>query len=136
MKMKNAELNKTDSKVPFIITLLKGSLMALSICLILILIFAFVLRFVAISDSLIKPINQVIKTISILIGTFYGLKKCNDMGLISGLLIGLMFTLIAFFAFSILDGNFEFGISLINDCLFGSIIGGICGIIAVNLKKK
>ncbi len=136
MKMKNAELNKTENKVPFFATLLKGSLMALSICLILILIFAFILRFVAISDSLIKPINQVIKTISILVGTFYGLKKCKDMGLISGLLIGLMFTIISFFAFSILDGNFEFGISLVNDCLFGSIIGGICGIIAVNLRKK
>lgn len=136
MKMKNAELNKTENKVPFFATLLKGSLMALSICLILILVFAFILRFVAISDSLIKPINQVIKTISILVGTFYGLKKCKDMGLISGLLIGLMFTIISFFAFSILDGNFEFGISLVNDCLFGSIIGGICGIIAVNLRKK
>ncbi len=136
MKVKNANLNNAEDKVSFFVQVLKGALMALSVCLIAILIFAFVLRFVAVSDSLIKPINQVIKTISILIGTFYGLKKSKDMGLISGLVIGLMFTIISFIAFSALDGSFEFGISLINDCLFGSIIGGVCGIIAVNLRKK
>ncbi len=136
MKVKNANLNNTEEKVSFFVQVLKGALMALSVCLIAILIFAFILRFVAISDSLIKPINQVIKTLSILVGTFYALKKSKDMGLISGLVIGLMFTIISFIAFSVLDGNFEFGISLVNDCLFGSIIGGVCGIIAVNLKKS
>ncbi len=136
MKVKNANLNNTEEKVSFFVQVLKGALMALSVCLIAILIFAFILRFVAISDLLIKPINQVIKTLSILVGTFYALKKSKDMGLISGLVIGLMFTIISFIAFSVLDGNFEFGISLVNDCLFGSIIGGVCGIIAVNLKKK
>lgn len=136
MKMKSGELNNSNEKVSFLGAVFKGALIGLSVCLILILIFAFVLRFVAISDSLIKPINQIIKTVSILIGTFYGLKKSNDMGLISGLMIGLLFTIISFVAFSILDGNFNFGISLVNDCLFGSIIGGISGIIAVNFGKK
>lgn len=136
MKSNNLELNNEEKKVSFINATLKGALMALSCCLIGILIFAFVLRFIAISDSLIRPINQVIKTLSILFGTFCGLKKVKDMGLISGLVIGLLFTIISFVAFSVLDGNFDFSISLVNDCLFGSIIGGICGIIAVNLRKK
>ena len=136
MKVKNVKLANTEEKPSFFLQILKGSLMALSVCLIAILIFAFILRFVAVNDNLIKPINQIIKTLSILVGTFYGLKKSKDMGIISGLVIGLMFTIISFVAFSVLDGNFEFGISLVNDCLFGSIIGGICGIIAVNLRKK
>ena len=136
VKTKNKEVKSDEEKVSFFLITLKGALYALSVCLIGILIFAFVLRFVAVSDSLIKPINQVIKTISILVGTFVALKKSKDMGLISGLVIGLLFTIVSFLAFSILDGHFEFGISLLNDCLFGSIVGGICGIIAVNLRKK
>lgn len=136
MKLKHKQISNSEEKVSFLTSVLKGALMALSVCLIGILIFAFILRFTAISDSLIRPINQVIKTISILIGTFFGLKKSKDMGLISGLIIGILFTIISFVAFSILDGHFEFGISLVNDCMFGSIIGGICGIIAVNLRKK
>ena len=132
----NLNTNISENKVSFWGVVIKGSLMALSVCLILILVFAFILRFVAVSDSLISPINQIIKTVSILVGTFYGLKKSKEMGLISGLIVGLMFTLISFLAFSILDGSFVIGVSLVNDCLFGSIIGAICGIIAVNFGKK
>ncbi|MBO5885036.1 MAG: TIGR04086 family membrane protein [Clostridia bacterium] len=135
MKKNSIQINKSE-QVSFVGAILKGSLMALSVCLIFILIFAFVLRFVAIDDSLIRPINQIIKTLSILIGTFFGLKKSSGMGLISGLVIGVMFTIIAFVSFSILDGGFEFGVTLINDCMFGAVIGGISGIIAVNLRKK
>lgn len=128
-----------DSKVTkggFFISLLKGSLMALSISLILICIFAFLLRFCDIKAEAIKPINQVIKIVSILIGTFYGLKKTTEMGLITGLFIGLMYTLLAFVVFSLLNGGFCFERSLINDFIFASIAGGIAGIVAVNFRKN
>ena len=133
MKATSKEL---DQKVPIFVSILKGSLLALSVCLIAILIFAFVLRTFTISDNVIRPVNQAIKIVSIFFGVFFGLKKSKNMGLISGMLIGHLFTIISFVSFSILDGNFDFGISLLNDCLFSSIIGGICGIIAVNFRKK
>lgn len=132
MKNSEIEMNSSKEKVPFWGAVIKGSLVALSVCLILILVFAFVLKFCAVSDSLIKPINQVIKIVSILFGVFVGLKKSKEMGLMTGLIIGFLFTIIAFLSFSILDGQFDFNISLLNDCLFGSIIGAISGIIAVN----
>lgn len=134
--------NKTNSietkkeKVPFLGAIVKGSLIALSFSLIAILVFAFVLRFVAISDEVIKPINQIIKIFSIAVGVFVGLKKNYDMGLIRGLLIGIAYTIIAFVSFSILDGSMSLSITLINDLLFGAIAGAICGILAVNLKRK
>ena len=126
----------SDGKNNIFLTVLKGSLVALSISLIGILIFAFILRFIPVSDALIMPVNQVIKGVSVLIGTIIALKKTKEMGLVSGLLIGLFYTIISFLTFSILDGNFTISITTLNDLLFGGIIGGICGIIAVNLKKK
>lgn len=116
--------------------LLKGSLMALSISLILICIFAFVLRFCDISSDAIKPINQVIKIVSILIGCFYGLKKATEMGFITGFSIGILYTILAFVVFSILNGGFVFERTIINDLIFGGIAGAVAGIIAVNFKKK
>lgn len=116
--------------------ILKGSLIALVISLLGVLIFAFILRFVALPDSVISPVNQVIKGISILLGTIIGLKKSKEMGFVSGILIGFFYTVLAFLTFSAIDRNFEIKMSLLNDILFGAIIGGICGIIAVNLKKK
>lgn len=129
-------LNEEGEKPKVWLNILKGSLVALSVSLVGILIFAFFIKYVAVPTEAIKPVNQVIKGISLLVGTFVALRKVNQMGLINGLLIGLCYTVIAFLVFSILDGNFEFNKTLVNDLLFGGIIGGICGVIAVNLKRK
>lgn len=114
----------------------KGSLLSLCFSLIFILVFAFCLKFTGISETLITPINQVIKGVSIFLGVFLALKKESRQGLASGLLIGFVFTILAFFSFSLLCGSFVFDKTLITDIVFGAIIGGICGIIVVNLKKS
>ena len=134
--MQKVKQISAQEKSPFWGGVIKGALIALSLSLILILIFAFVMRFISISDEAIKPINQVIKIASVMLGTIMGLKKTKEMGLISGLLVGILYTIIAFLAFSILDGNFSFSATLVNDLLFGGVTGAICGIIAVNFKKK
>lgn len=128
------QLDNSTSSVA--LNTIKGAMIALAISLVGVLIFAFFIKYVAIPVEAIRPINQVIKGISLLVGTFIALKKIEQMGLINGLLIGLAYTLLAFLVFSILDGNFEFDRTLINDLLFGGIIGGICGIISVNFRKK
>ncbi len=135
IKNKNKE-NSNDSS--FFINVIKGALIALCVSLIGILIFAFVIRFIYIPENAISPINQVIKGLSILIGCFIGLKKCKEMGFITGLVIGFIYTALAFVTFSILDGQFVFSKTILNDLLFGGIIGAICGIISVNFigKKK
>ena len=133
MKMKtrsDAPKNKT------FVHIFKGAFIGLGVSLILVLIFAFILKFTNISDSVISPVNQVIKAASIFLGVFLGLRKQKEMGLVSGLCIGLLFTIIAFLTFSVLDGHFAFDRTLLNDTIFGSIMGAICGIICVNIKKS
>lgn len=120
----------------FLLAIIKGSLIALCISLVGILIFAFILKFASISDKAIRPINQIIKGVSVLVGVFVAMRKVDKMGLVGGLLIGLVYTILAFVVFSILDGNFEFNLTLLNDLLFGGIMGAICGIIAVNVKRR
>lgn len=120
----------------FLLAIIKGSLIALCSSLVGILIFAFILKFASISDKAIRPINQIIKGVSVLIGVFVAMRKVDKMGLVGGLLIGLVYTILAFVVFSILDGNFVFNLTLLNDLLFGGIMGAICGIIAVNVKRR
>lgn len=115
---------------------LKGSLIATAVSLIGILFFAFVIKMFGITDEFLKPVNQVIKGISILVGVFAGLGIDKEKGLLTGVIIGLCYTLLAFVIFSALNGSFNMDKSLLNDVLFGGITGSICGIIAVNLKKK
>lgn len=132
--MKSKTLN--DNKSSGWVCILKGVIAGLCVALVGILLFAFVLRFTSISDKIIAPVNQVIKGTSIFIGVFIGLKKHKSNGLLNGVLIGLVFTVLAFLVFSLLDGGFSFDGTFFNDLIFGSIIGGICGIICVNLKKN
>lgn len=120
----------------FLLAIIKGSLIALCISLVGILIFAFILKFASISDKAIRPINQIIKGVSVLIGVFVAMRKVDKMGLVGGLLIGLVYTILAFVVFSTLDGHFELNLTLLNDLLFGGIMGAICGIIAVNVKRR
>ena len=135
MKMKAKKLEERGAAKSVVLSILKGSVYALCISLVCVLVFAFCLKFTPLSESLITPINQVIKGVSIFLGVLLGLKKQKDMGLASGLLIGLVYTIVAFFAFSALNHSFVFDRTLVNDIIFGTIIGGICGIICVNLKK-
>lgn len=113
---------------------IRGSLFAVAVSLIGILVFAFIIKLTSINNDLIAPVNQAIKGISVLMGCFYAFKHASSNGLIKGILIGLVYTVLSFLIFSILNGEFEFTKTLLNDLLFGGIIGAICGVIAVNFK--
>ena len=128
------KVNKKNNKM--FLTVLKGSLIAVAISLVGILFFAFAIKLFGLSDGWLKPVNQVIKALSIFMGVFFALKTQKEKGLIKGCIIGFVYTAVAFLVFSILNGKFTFDKSLITDILFGSIMGAICGVIAVNLKSK
>lgn len=126
---------KNNEKSNILLNGLKGSMLSVCVSLVLILIFAFVIKLTCMSDSLIKPINQVIKIVSILIGTMFIVKKVKEKGLLLGCVVGLLYSILAFVVFSILNGGFSFDWTLLVDVLFGIITGAICGVICVNAKK-
>ncbi len=117
------------------LSVIKGVFWAISISLLGVLLFAFVIKFTSISENAISPINQVIKIISILVGCFVASKKISNNGWFWGLILGALYTVLSFLIFSILDGEFRFTISLLNDLVFGAILGLISGIIAFAIKK-
>ena len=113
-----------------------GTLAALGISILFVLALAFCLRFFGFSESVLDILVEIIKGASILCGTFWALKTTKENGLLSGTLIGFGFTIVSFLVFSLLDGfTFDFSTSLLINLVFGSIIGAISGIIAVNIKK-
>lgn len=136
MRKKAKSAQTVDKERPLVSAVSKGSLCALCISLVLILVFGFLLKFTNIPESAITPINQVIKGVSIFFGVFIGLRKIKELGLFSGLLIGFIYIMLAFVIFSILNGGFSFDLTLLTDIIFGAVIGGICGIICVNIKKS
>ena len=126
---------KDNSSKNTILSSIKGALISVCISLIAILVFAFVIKLTSLSEKAIRPINQVIKIVSIFFGTIYAIKKTRKKGLLTGIFVGLFYTVLAFVIFSLLNGKFDFGISLLIDIVFGIIIGSICGIICKSLSK-
>ena len=129
-------MSKKEHKNSIIKNVIKGSLIALVVSLVGILLFALIIKLTDMSNNLISPINQVIKILSIFIGVMFALKHTKSKGIINGFLIGLLYTTLAFVIFSLLNKNFCFEKSLFNDLIFGAIAGMICGVICVNLKSK
>ncbi len=123
-------------KESFLSPVIKGMLVAVSISLVAILLFALIIRFTGIKDSWIMPINQVIKIVSIFFGCLVATKRTKTKGLFKGLVLGFLYTIFAFFLFSALSGSISFSVTFMNDLLFGSIVGGLCGILAANMKRK
>ena len=133
VKMSNKNIQSDNPNI--ILQLTKGSFWALSFALLSVLIFAFVIKYTSISNNAIQPINQIIKGLSILIGCFVFGKKIKTKGWLWGSVIGVLFTILAFIVFSILDGSFSFNLNLLYDTVFGAIMGSLAGIIGISLRK-
>ncbi len=118
-----------------IINIIKGTVIAIIITLIGLLIFATVLTYTDVGEETIKPVIIVITAISILIGSGISTRKIKKMGLINGGIVGLIYILLIYIASSITGSGFSLNMYS-TMMLVASVIAGILGgIIGVNMKK-
>lgn len=113
-----------------------GTLYALCASLFLVLALAFGMKFFGMGEGAVIVIIQIIKGLSVIFGVLWALKKIKQKGFLLGLAIGVLFAVASFVVFSVLNGFvFSFSATVWKDLIFGAVIGGISGVIAVNLKK-
>ena len=127
-----------NNKKEYILNFFKGLFSSLCLSLILILIFAFLLKFISVNDSIIKVINQTIKIVSIFYGIIVIRKKDTLNTFFKGLILGVLYGLFTYFIFSLLSGGFKFDLTTLNDIVFNGAIGGIVGLLysLLNRTKK
>jgi putative membrane protein (TIGR04086 family) len=118
----------------FIGGVIKGSFCAVIVTLISVLIFAFVISSAMLTDNVIKSVNQFIKILSVFLGCMFFVR--GSAGLLRGALIGAISTLITYLLFSLFGSQMQFGFPFIIDLVFLLVVGGISGVIAVNVKKE
>lgn len=121
------------SEKGFLSGIIKGALCSVIITLVSVLIFAFIVKFALLGSGVIKAVNQFIKIISILLGSIFFIR--GSLGLIKGVVLGLLTTIITYLLFSLFCGGISFNGSFVIDLIFTAIIGGVSGILAVNMKK-
>ncbi len=113
---------------------LRGVITAVLITLACVLIFALLLDVTGMSESVIRPVNQFIKVLSVFAGTVLFVK--GEKGWLKGLLIGLISSLLSSLLFGLISGGASFGLSMLIDVLFGAAMGVISGVISVNLPRR
>lgn len=118
----------------FIISTTKGIGVMIIAVLLGVLIFAGVVKFACLSDSVIKPVNQFIKALAIFLGCITSVR--DSKGLVKGMINGGVGMIFIYLIFAIIGGTLSFGLSFFIDIIFGVIVGGISGILSVNLVKK
>lgn len=111
-----------------------GALISIIVSLVLILVFALLIKWFDWGDVVITPANIVIKIISIAIGVLF---VCRDgrAGVVRGSILGAIYILLCFVVFSLLNKSFTLSMSLVYDLFLGMISGSVLGVIIVNLKR-
>jgi putative membrane protein (TIGR04086 family) len=114
-------------------SIIKGVAFAVGISLLGAVIFAVILRSFAVSDSIIYPVNQTIKSLALAFGVLLFVR--GEKGWLKGMAIGVLFTAVSYLAFSAIGNDFSLSWLIFTELGLAVIVGGISGILAVNLKR-
>lgn len=127
MEEKNEKINKN------IFNVIKGSIIAIIISLILLTIYGAILSFTNVSETTMVPVVITISGISILIGSSLSSIKIKRQGLLNGALVGIIYMLVIYVISSICISSFSLNLQSIIMMLVSGITGMIGGIIGVNV---
>ncbi|MCI8346046.1 MAG: TIGR04086 family membrane protein [Clostridia bacterium] len=129
--MENIKENEFSKNI---LRIVNGSITAIILTLILLLVFAMILTYTDIKENTINPVIIVITGISILVGSSVSTLKIKKNGLINGFLVGLIYIITIYLISSITRTGFKLNFYSIIMMSVSTIMGMIGGIIGVNLK--
>lgn len=113
----------------------KGVLCAVIITLLFILSFSFIVQICGLGNGVITPVMQVVKVVSIFIAVAIAIKTIKSKAWLYGGLIGLLYMVITFLIFSMLDGKFIVDMTALSDLLF-EVLAGVVSAILIRMRNK
>lgn len=131
MKEKLKKINFT-----LIGNILKASLIGVVTSIILVLIFAFVLKFVDLNSHVISLVDQIIKLLSVVVAVLIVSRVTPENLLIKAVLTGVIYSILSFVVFSIMNGGVHFTVAVLTDLAFCGAVGGIFAILLNIFRKK
>ena len=117
------------------LTLLKCCLMGVVVTLVGIVFFAIILKFADLNTTVVNLVNDIIKVVSIFVMIFLVKKSDGEKLILKAIAAGLIYFVLSFIIFSIMNGGFSFNLSILYDILFAVIVSAIVSVI-LNLTSK
>ncbi len=112
---------------------IKGVVFSTVISLLLVLVFALIIRYCDIENKVIIPVNVAIKIFSVFLGVILSFRNMQN-GLFKGALTGLFYMLLTFLIFASLNSFQNVKFSWI-DMITLTGAGAISGVLTVNLRR-
>lgn len=115
------------------IKLVISELISILTTLLLIFVFAGIITQFTLNETAVKIINQAIKTIAILLGCIFYIKK---KGILNGGIFGIIYAVCCFAVFGLISKEWNFDASLLLELIYSAIVGSISGVMGVSIKAK
>lgn len=112
----------------------KGIALSAVFTLAMVLVFALFIKLFSVGSSVILPVNQVIKVVSIFLGCFLCIRPGKSA--VKGAICGLGTVIVTYFLFAIIAGEISFGWGNVLDLAFGTLAGLISGAICALAKGR
>lgn len=98
--------------------------------------FALLMQWVKPTEDTVRIFNQLLKVVSVAIGTYIAVGRGQEGGLLRGALIGLLYMALGVAAYALLSGQGAPWTAYLADLAMGTATGGIIGAIVSNISGK
>ena len=116
--------------------LIKGIIAAAILTLIGMLILAAAIIFTGMGDNIVRVLNQVLKAVSVVGGTYLAVGRGGERGLLTGAGIGAGYAIIGYVMYIFL-GGYDFMLTeLMGEILIASAAGAASGAVFANLSPR
>lgn len=116
--------------------LLRGLGAAMLTTIIVVAVFALLMQWVKPTEDTVRIFNQLLKVVSVAIGTYIAVGRGQEGGLLRGSLIGLLYMALGVAAYALLSGQDAPWTAYLADLAMGTATGGIIGAIVSNISGK
>lgn len=131
-KINNEERSNKNSNF---INVARGSIIAITITLVCLVIFSVILANTEVAESTINPVIILVTAVSIFVGSIMSVSRISKRGIINGGIVGMIYFLAIYILSGIVNSNFSINISGIILIICGILAGMLGGIVGVNKKK-
>lgn len=128
-------MKKESNKNSNFINVARGSIIAITITLVCLVIFSVILANTEVAESTINPVIILVTAVSIFVGSIMSVSRISKRGIINGGIVGMIYFLAIYILSGIVNSNFSINISGIILIICGILAGMLGGIVGVNIKK-
>lgn len=114
--------------------LLKGLITATGVTLIGMAILAALVVWARLSDEALRTGNQIVKAISVIVGTYVAVGPGGRSGLITGAIVGLVYMLLGYLLVGVLGGRVS--LALAGETAMSALIGATSGVLTAQLPPR